>query len=340
MQRKSRSLRVPGLLLLAVLLCLAPAPVPALEVIETFDRDWSTPDAATCRGGHGAFVRRVASGPCGDPGSFSWNGAPGAEHGAPACRGTAGCEGDSVAVHRFAEFEADGGPFGTVNRGVLEIMTTRDRQGAATGRLRVDLHIHEDVPVGGAGEHYLILHNLTVTETACDRDCAGITDTAMSHGDGPDRYRWYGVIGGAFGEPADRDSPIRGGSVGFAVEVPNDVSKSGGRPNDLIDVSYLPYSVGGKGEAFPAGWYRIEIEQGADSYRYSVLRFDGAVFAPIVPDDAAQGGTHERRFPAALLAEPLGRALPPGYIGLTVAWFGGAPRAGAHVDWDDLRVDW
>ncbi len=320
----------------AAWLSLAPATTGALELQEGFERDWDAQVAPTCRSGRGTFVRRVVAGACGEPGSFAWNGEPGRAHGAPGCSEGSGCEENWVAVHRFEHFEA-GGPFGTANRGVLEILTTREKQQSIAGRMRVDFHVHEDVPVAGAGEHYLIVHNLDLAETECPRDCAGVADTATSHGDGPDRYRWYGVIGGAFGEPADRDSPIHAGSVGFAVEVPRRVEEPGDRPNDLIDVSYLPYSVGGLGKAFPAGWYRIEIERTAEQYRYGVWRLEAGAFVPVVPDD---GGSHERRFSAALLAGPLGRPLGPGYVGLTVAWFGGAARQGAHVDWDTLEVHW
>lgn len=311
-----------------------------LQVEDDFDRDWSAPEAGTCKGGHGTFVRRIAGRGCADRGAFTWAGGVALEHGAPSCARAEGCDGDSVAVHRFAEHEATGDPIGLANRGVLEILTTRERQSGERGRLQVDLHVPEDVPVTGAGEHYLIMHNLVLTEADCPRDCPGVADTATAVGAGPQRYRWYGVIGGAFGEPADRDSPIAGGSVGFAVEVANAVDEPGGRPNDLVDVSFLPYSVEGEGKVFPSGWYRIVIERDAETYGYSVRRWDGERFTPIEPDDAGSGGTHERRFPARLLSKPLGRPLPPGYVGLGVAWFGGAARQGAHVDWDDLRVDW
>lgn len=337
-RRVGKHPRIPAWLAFAILV-LWGGTAGALDLHETFDRDWSDEDAATCRSGQRTFVRRIIAGACGEPGSFAWTGAPSAEHGAPSCAGDAGCDDDAVAIHRFAEFEP-GGPFGRVNRGVLEVLTTREKQSGPTGRLRVDLHVHEDVPVGGAGEHYLVMHDLALTETSCPRDCVGVADTATAEGDGPDRYRWYGVIGGAFGEPGDADSPIRGGSIGFAVEVPARVERPGDRPNDLVDVSFLPYSVGGEGKAFPAGWYRIEIERSDVEYRYSVRRLEEGRFVPIVPDDAAEGGGHERRFPVERLVAPLGRPLEPGYVGLGVAWFGGASRAGAHVDWDDLVVAW
>ena len=324
---------------LVLLFALVAAPAAALELRESFDRDWSEPEAATCRSGQRTFVRRIAAGACGEPGTFAWSGGPSVERDAPTCAAENGCEDDRVAIHRFAEFEP-GGAFGTANRGVLEVLTTREKQSGVTGRMRVDLHVPDDVPMGGAGEHYLVMHNLALTETDCPRDCSGVLDTATAEGDGADRYRWYGVIGGAFGEPGDTDSPIRAGSIGFAVEVPAKVERPGDRPNDLIDVSFLPYSVGGKGKVFPAGWYRISIERTASDYRYSVERFEKGRFVPIVPDDASEGGRHERSFPARLLAEPLGRPLDPGYVGLTVAWFGGASRVGAQVDWDDLVVDW
>jgi len=324
----------------SALAALCACTAPGLELDEGFDRDWSAPGAATCRGGHATFVRRVANGSCGPGGSSTWSGAPARAHGAPSCLRESGCDGDSVAVHRFAEFRPTGDAIGLVNRGVLEIMTTRARQSGARGTLRVDLHVHEDVPVSGGGEHYLVMHNLVLTEAHCPRDCPQVADTATAHGDGAGRYLWYGVIGGAFGEPADAGSPIRSGSVGFAVEVAHALSASGDRPNDLIDASFLPYSVAGKGTAFPAGWYRIAIERTATVYRFSVRRLEEGRFVPIVPDDADRGGTHVRSLPVERLAEPLGRPLPPGYVGLGVAWFGGAARRGAHVDWDDLEVDW
>ncbi len=328
-------------LLLATALVGACSPgTPALEFSESFERDWSAPGAATCRGGHATFVRRVAGGGCAPGGSLHWSGAPAREHGAPVCAGDRSCEGAAVAVHRFDTLEPGGDPIGLVNGGVLEIFSSRRTQSRASGRLRVDLHVHEPVPVSGAGEHYLILHNLTLAEASCPRDCPEVPHTATNQGTGPQRYRWYGVIGGAFGEPADTDSPIRAGSVGFAVEVPRAVSAAGDRPNDLVDESFLPYSVGGAGKAFPAGWYRISLERGPRHYRYSVLRWNGEAFEPIVPDDAAAGGTHEREFDVERLVAPLGRPLPEGYVGLGVAWFGGAGRRGAHVDWDDFVVDW
>ena len=99
-----------------------------------------------------------------------------------------------------------------------------------------------------------------------------------------------------------------------------------------------------KGETFPAGWYRISISlaeaDSGETYTYTVHRFADGKLVPIVPDDAALGGTHRRTFPARLLNRALGRALPPGYVGVSVAWLGGASRVGAHVDWDNLEVDW
>jgi hypothetical protein len=313
--------------------------VAPLDLVEGFDHAWKGRDA-TCDAGAPTFVRRVAARAQGGNGARHWKASPSGEHRAPECSRRQGCVDSHVASHRFGTFEEGDDSIGLVNDGVLEILTTRKRQSGPDGRLRVDLHVPEDVAVAGAGEHYLVMHNLVLTEAPGPRDCADVADTATHHATGPQRYRWYGVIGGAFGEPADIDSPIEVGSVGFAVEVPSAIDAPGDRPNDLIDESFLPYSVGGAGEVFPSGWYRIEIESGPRIYRYAVRRWDGTTWIPIVPDDASSGGTHERSFPTRRLSSAFGRPLPPGYVGLGVAWFGGRDRLGAHVDWDDLVVDW
>ena len=313
--------------------------VEPFEVAESFDHAWNG-RGATCEGGADTFVRRVSAGAAGGPGTRHWAARPAGEHRAPSCALPAGCADSHVASHRFDAFEEGDDSIGVVNDGVLEILSTRQRQSGSEGRLRVDLHVPEDVAVTGAGEHYLVMHNLVLNEGPGPRDCADVADTATHHATGRQRYRWYGVIGGAFGEPADVNSPIKAGSVGFAVEVPSAIEAPGDRPNDLVDESFLPYSVGGAGEAFPSGWYRIEIESGPAIYRYAVRRWDGRSWVPILPDDAASGGTNERSFPIRRLSSAFGRPLPPGYVGLGVAWFGGRGRLGAHVDWDDLVVDW
>ena len=133
---------------------LLPAPsVRALEFGEDFDRDWSQPGAATCHAGQEVFVRRVANDACGTDYGGAWEGGSAADHDAPWCASADTC--GSLAVHRFSDFVPGTDGVGVANSGVLEIMTSARRQSSRQGRLQVDFHVHEDVPLSGAGEHYL-----------------------------------------------------------------------------------------------------------------------------------------------------------------------------------------
>ena len=110
-------------------------------------------------------------------------------------------------------------------------------------------------------------------------------------------------------------------------------------PSDLVNESYMPYSIGG---AFPAGWYRIEIERhevgGVDTYMYAVRRWTGSTFDLIVPAD---GSSNPRSFPASALSRHDDAPLGPGYVGVFVAFFDPARVAAkAHVDWDHIEADW
>ncbi len=263
-----------------------------------------------------------------------------------------------VASHLFDR--ARSRPGDAPNQNVFEIMTSRAGQSSPRGRMQVDLHVPHDVPRSGGGEHYLIMHNLHLTELAtCPADDAACGNagarTALGGLPGdPRSYRWYGVIAGAFGDPS-----LGFGKVGFVVEA----SAPGAGGNDLIDASFMPWSVAGEGKVFPQGWYRIAIERtgpvdpscplevtrsrqtGArcdDRYQYSVLRWDeaGAEWAALRPDD---GGPNRRSVPFMALTERHGAEIPPGQIGLAAAWFGefaGGVSPTYGIDWDNLIVDW
>lgn len=264
-------------------------------------------------------------------------GAPAPE--APSTPGEIAGANDWVAVHVFDPH------FPRPNDDVFEILSTRERQTSRFGRLQVDLHVPEDVPESGMGEHYLVMHNLQLTAVApCPRDgpgCETAEDAATSFGGipgHPGAYRWYGVIAGSFGA-GTKEIPY--GSVGFAVEV----SAQGAGGNHLVGASFLPFSVGGRQDSFPAGWYRISIERsvvaGVDTYAYEVARWASPArrWLPVVPDDGAQGGSARVTMPFSDLVAPIGFEIPPGWIGLSAAWLGERAEA-AHVDWDHLVVDW
>jgi len=217
--------------------------------------------------------------------------------------------------------------------GALELLTSRDKQrDALSGELQVDFYVDssQDLP-RGSGEHYLIFHNLSVHRIdACAEDCPdGATDTATNHATGSERWKWYGVIAGGFGE---REG-LGFGRLGFAVEVPNDDPT---RVTDLVDESFIPF--GEKTGRFPTRrWYRVKIrraiESGVDRYSYSAAFWDRA--------RAKWKRIGERSFGSELLKARAGEFLPAGYVGVTDAFFDEQRRReGVRVAWDNLRVNW
>lgn len=338
---------------LAIGMCLlAPNPARALEIREGFEWAWaplcvdpgtqwiSCFAVAGCNNGRDLFVRRTNPGVC----DYSeqvrfWVGRQ-ANTAAPTPPSVLGDP-----ENRWVASHVNDPSFRKPNGDTFEILTSRAKQSSRAGVMQVDLHIPENVPVTGAGEHYLILHNLNLRGVVpCPADGAACPDTRSNVGGVPgrsDSYQWYGVIAGAFGSGTEA---IPYGSVGFAIEV----SAQGRGGNHLIDESFLPYSVDGAQEAFPRGTYRVRIARtridGDDIYSYSVRRWNerARMWEPLTPDAPREAPAHEVRVPFARLVAPVGYEISPGYIGVTTAWFG-APTAGRgfrHVDWDNLVVDW
>ncbi len=365
----------------------APERAP-LRIREGFEWDWeagcSSAHAsgracfavAGCGNGRTLFVRRAGPGTCVYHGEVrAWIGREIAPRlrGATAHAATTGVSAKTsatptappgfpsntrVASHLFDR--ARSRPADAPNQNVFEIMTSRAEQSSPHGRMQIDLRVPHDVPRSGGGEHYLIMHNLHLTElatcpvddVACGSD-GGRTALGGIPGD-PRSYRWYGVIAGAFG-----DSSLGFGKVGFVVES----SAPGAGGNDLIDASFMPWSVAGQGKVFPGGWYRITIERSGppdpscpgktatmgkrsgdcgDRYAYSVLRWDQAhaKWLALRPDD---GGPNRRSLLFMALTERQGFEIPPGHIGLAAAWFGefaGDMSPTDGIDWDNLIVDW
>lgn len=341
-----------GSWLLALLVGAFPAGALALEIREGFEWDWSPlcveagtqPSScfavAGCENARPLFVRRTNPGTC----DYSeqvrfW---VGRESGAntpspPRALADAG--------HRWSASHVRDPGLAEPNGDTFEILSTREKQSARFGSMQVDFHVPNDVPVTGAGEHYLIMHNLNLSRvvpctsdgTACGDDVTSSVGGVPEH---PGSYEWYGVIAGAFGAGT---KAIPYGSVGFTIEV----SAQGRGGNHLIDESFVPYSVDGAQESFPAGTYRLRIwrgdEAGVDTYGYSVLRWDGDVrrWLPIVPDTKSGNATgHEVRVPFSKLVDPIGFEIAPGYVGLTAAWFGAPTPEFRRIDWDNLIVDW
>lgn len=344
----------------------------ALEIREDFEWNWEPLCAARgvhevscfeilgCGNGRPLHVRRTSPGTCGyDSQVRFWTGA---ENDTSRRTNNPPPESDAARTTELAQppppaempagenrwgaahFRDPGEP--SPNGNVFEILSSREPQSSRLGRMQVDFRIPEDVPVSGGGEHYLILHNLTVHGIPpCPQDTGdGCTSASRtSYGGIPGNassYQWYGVIAGAFGSGSE---VIPYGSVGFVVEV----SAEGKGGNHLIDETFLPYSVNGEQKAFPKGTYRISIERGqasgVDTYGYSVQRWnetDGA-FEPILPDGARS--SHTVLVPIEDLTAPLGFELPLGYVGLSAAWFGESSDAGGgrnEIVWDNLVVDW
>lgn len=329
--------------------------VGALDIREGFEWDWSPActesavhsascfEVAGCENGRALFVRRTNPGRCdySDQVRF-WQGRPASLHAPriPPALEDGGGENAWVASHiRDPGWSAP-------NDDTFEILTSRAKQSSRFGSLQVDLHVPEDVPVSGGGEHYLIMHNLNLSPVVpCPRDGDDCPADAGSNVGGvpgnPSSYEWYGVIAGAFGAGTEA---IPYGSVGFAIEV----SAQGRGGNYLIDESFLPYSVAGEQQSFPAGKYRVRIERalrdGEDVYEYSVQRWNETAHAwsPLVPDGQRAGaaGGGAVRVPFARLLEPIGAEIPTGYVGLTAAWFGAPTQATRHIDWDNLITNW
>ena len=352
-----------GALTALVLLMNLPT-ATALEIREGFEWDWSPTctehqtqwsscfEIAGCANERALFVRRTNAGVCEYSSAVRfWTGArysnspPHAPARPTVPRELEGQANEWTAAHfRDPRFAAPNGD-------TFEILSTRDEQRSRFGRMQVDFHVPRDVPISGSGEHYLVMHNLTLTGvTPCPGDGAGCPENARtSYGgirDHPGSYKWYGVIAGAFGSGSPS---IPHGSVGFAVEV----SAEGAGGNHLIEGTFLPYSVGGKQAAFPRGTYRVSIErserQGVDTYAYTVERWNitHAAWEPISPDGHDGGKDHNRSnraaVPFARLVAPIGFELPLGYIGLSAAWFGSAASAAdgaSEITWDNLVVDW
>ena len=324
----------------------------ALELREGFEWDWdplcvdsawrptSCFDVLGCGNGRDLFVRRTNAGFCGysDEVRF-WSGRALAL-GAPTPPAALSEQANRwVASHRWDP------AFRGANGGTFEILTTRDTQSSHSGSLQIDFRVPRPLGVSGAGEHYLIMHNLNLSSVdPCPRDGSGCGDHAGSNVGGvsgnPDSYQWYGVIAGAFGAGT---AAIPFGSLGFAIEV----SAEGRGGNHLVEGSFLPYSVGGAQQEFPAGWYRVRISRqtvdAADVYSYSVLRWSDEArrWMPIVPDKAEPGhAAHIVRVPFSRLREPLGYEIPTGYVGLSAAWFGAPEGRPRSVEFDNLVVDW
>jgi len=341
-------------LALLAALCAA-GPARGLSIREGFEWDWdpvcvdrgtqwsSCFGVAGCANGRDLFVRRTNPGVC-DYGSEVrfWLGAPALAPPAPPPP-LRDQPSRWVASHvRDPRFRAPNG-------NTFEIMASREKQSSRFGHLQVDFHLDEDVPSSGLGEHYLVMHNLNLHGVVpCPPDGPGCeaVENARSNVGGvpgnPDSYMWYGVIAGTFGSGS---AAIPYGSVGFVVEV----SAEGATGNHLIDASFLPYSVGGRQDAFPRGTYRVAIARsdvdGRDIYEYSVLRWSPAqqAWEPIVPDRLGKTRSHSVRVPFRALVEPLGFEIPAGYVGLGAAWFGEASpndAAWRRIDWDNLVVDW
>lgn len=338
-------------LLLGVSL-LAPPPARALEIRESFEWDWAPTcvdpgtqwtscfAVAGCNAGRDLLVRRANAGVC----DYSeqvrfWIGRETDAAGPTPPSLLADTDNGWVASH------VNDPSFPKPNGDTFEIMTSRWKQSARFGVMQVDLHVPEDVPVSGSGEHYLIMHNLNLDGVVpCPSDGTACADTSSNVGGvpgRPDSYQWYGVIAGAFGAGTEA---IPYGSVGFAIEV----SAQGRGGNHLIDDSFLPYSVDAAQEVFPRGTYRIRISRtradGNDVYAYSVRRWNAETYQwePLTPDAPRAPAGHEVRVPFSRLVEPIGFEIPAGYIGLTTAWFGAPTPDGRfrRVDWDNLIVDW
>lgn len=335
-----------------LLLALLAVPVEssALQVREGFEWNWnplcidrgtqwkSCFMIAGCENRRPLFVRRTNPGICDYSSEVRfWLGR---ETQTPAPRPPEGIEGPN----RWSASNVRDPGFEAPNGNTFEILSTREPQSSRFGSMQIDFRVPEDVPITGAGEHYLIMHNLNLTPVVpCTPDGVACGNDVTSNVGGvpgnPSSYAWYGVIAGAFGAGTEA---IPYGSVGFAIEV----SAEGRGGNHLIDESFLPFSVDGAQQSFPAGTYRVRIwraeKDGVDTYGYSVLRWDPLTlrFAPLVSDPQSSARAPDVQVPFSRLIDTVGFEIPIGYVGITTAWFGEPTSRFRHVDWDNLIVDW
>ncbi len=225
-----------------------------------------------------------------------------------------------------------------ISSNTIELMTSRYKQINSFGFLQADFYVHGPNLYRGSSEHYVVIHNLNLSEVpGCTKDCYSTPNSATNKGSSlPGKYQFYGVIAGGFGEPG-----IGYDRLGFVVEKASSVT-------DLIDQSFIPYycrsngvcgNYSGQpdqlGDYFPAHfWFRVKIERQflpykGDTYSYWIYRWNGFAWHEVGHSQIHSG----------LLSDE-GQMLPGGYVGIAGAFFDLSRHGSVYLGWDNVLVNW